>query len=136
VGAALGIYFGLGCGWLLGVVAASISVVLYVVQEIVGLPGLPKMWLEPSRLLALLVEGLFVVLAERQLATVGRSIPGGEYAFAYIQAGSSALVFLRIQLSTADATPAAYDLVLSADRHLRTAAQSVWPGRRDFNDSP
>ena len=75
--AAVGIYLGHRWGWLLGVVIAAISVVLYVVQETVGLPGLPKMWLEPSRLLALLIEGLFVVLAGRQVATASGSTLGG-----------------------------------------------------------
>jgi nicotinamide riboside transporter PnuC len=65
--AALGIALGRRWGWLLGVVVAVVSVALYVVQETVGLPGLPKMWLEPSRLLALLVEVSFLVLAGRQL---------------------------------------------------------------------
>jgi hypothetical protein len=75
--AAVGIYLGWRWAWLLGVVIASISVALYVVQETVGLPGLPRMWLEPSRLLALLLEGLFLVLAVRQLVTPGRSTAGG-----------------------------------------------------------
>ncbi len=75
--AAVGIYLGHRWGWLLGVVIVSISVALYIAQETVGLPGLPKMWLEPSRLVALLVEALFVVFAGRQLLTLGRPIPGG-----------------------------------------------------------
>jgi hypothetical protein len=50
-------------GWLLGVLVAVVSAALYLVQETVGLPGLPKMWLEPSRLVALVVEVTFVVLA-------------------------------------------------------------------------
>lgn len=49
-------------GWLLGLLVAGVSFLLYVAQETVGLPGLPQMWLEPSRILALIVEGLFVVL--------------------------------------------------------------------------
>jgi hypothetical protein len=57
-------------GWRLGVVVAGLSVVLYLVQETVGLPGLQKTWLEPSRLLALIMEGLFIVLAGFQLVVV------------------------------------------------------------------
>lgn len=65
--AAVGIYCGSRWGWLLGVVVAGIAVVFYVAQESIGLPGLPRNWLEPSRLLSLLVEGAFFVLAARQL---------------------------------------------------------------------
>jgi hypothetical protein len=54
-------------GWLLGIGIVGLSVLLYFAQETVGLPGLPKMWLEPSRLLALLVEASFVVVARAQL---------------------------------------------------------------------
>lgn len=71
--AALGIYLGHRWAWLLGTVVASISVILSVAQETVGLPGLPKMWLEPSRLVALLVKGLFLVLAGRQMGVLGGS---------------------------------------------------------------
>ena len=51
--AAVGIYRGLRWGWLLGVATAGIGVGLYVVQETVGLPGLPglpRQWWEPSRI--------------------------------------------------------------------------------------
>jgi len=34
----------------------GVSVVLYVAQETMGLPGLRKRWLEPSRVVSLLVE--------------------------------------------------------------------------------
>jgi hypothetical protein len=51
------------------------KVALYLAQETVGLPGLPKMWLEPSRLLSLIVEGLFVVLAGFQLVALGKRPP-------------------------------------------------------------
>lgn len=64
--AAVGIYRNVRWGWLLGLLVAGISVLLYVAQETVGLPGLPKMWLDPSRILALIVEGMFVVLARFQ----------------------------------------------------------------------
>jgi hypothetical protein len=46
--------------------------VLYTVQETVGLPGLSQTWWEPTRLLSLLLAGLFVVLASRQLGARGR----------------------------------------------------------------
>lgn len=75
--AALGIYLGRRWGWLLGAVVALVSVALYVGQETVGLPGLPKMWLEPSRLLALLVEGLFLALAARQMSMLSESASAG-----------------------------------------------------------
>jgi uncharacterized membrane protein YhdT len=61
--AAVGIFANLRWGWLLGLLIAALSVVLYLAQETVGLPGLPKNWWEPSRIVSLLVEGLFVVLA-------------------------------------------------------------------------
>lgn len=59
--------------WLLGLAVAGVSVLLYLLQETVGLPGLPRSWLEPSRLLSLAVEVLFAVLAVPQLT--GRSRP-------------------------------------------------------------
>jgi hypothetical protein len=65
--AALGICRGRRWGWLLGIFIAGVSVLLYLAQESVGLPGLPKMWLEPSRIVALFVEGLFVLLARSQM---------------------------------------------------------------------
>jgi hypothetical protein len=74
--AAAGIYLGHRWGWLLGVVIATVSVTLYVAQETVGLPGLPKMWLEPSRLLALVVEGLFLALAGSRVVRLGRPTSG------------------------------------------------------------
>jgi peptidoglycan/LPS O-acetylase OafA/YrhL len=60
--AAVGIYRNLRWGWLLGMLIVGVSFVLYLVQETVGLPGLPKMWWEPSRIVSLIVEALFVVL--------------------------------------------------------------------------
>jgi hypothetical protein len=63
-------------GWLLGVLIAGVSALLYVAQETVGLPGLPQRWLEPSRILALIVEATFVALARSQLASLeGESSP-------------------------------------------------------------
>jgi hypothetical protein len=60
--AAVGIYRNLRWGWLLGILIVGVSFVLYLAQETVGLPGLPKMWWEPSRIVSLIVEALFVVL--------------------------------------------------------------------------
>ncbi len=65
--AAVGIYRNRRWGLLLVIVIACISILLWLAQETVGLPGLPKMWLEPSRIVALIVEVLFVVLARKQL---------------------------------------------------------------------
>jgi len=61
--AAAGIYLDKRWGWLLGIAVCSISVLLWFVQETVGLPGLPKQWLEPSRVLSLLIELAFVIVA-------------------------------------------------------------------------
>lgn len=62
---------GLGrrAGWLLGTIVAVLSCVLYVVQEVGGLPGLSQAWWEPTRLFSLLLAALFVVIAVRQLHT-------------------------------------------------------------------
>jgi hypothetical protein len=49
-------------GWLLGLVVVGVSVALYVAQESVGLPGLPQNWLEPSRLVSLMFEVIFVLV--------------------------------------------------------------------------
>jgi hypothetical protein len=65
--AAVGIFAHHRWGWLLGFFIAAFSVVLYLAQETVGLPGLPKNWWEPSRIVSLLLEGLFVVEACFQL---------------------------------------------------------------------
>jgi hypothetical protein len=64
--AACGIFRDRRWGWLLGILIAAISCLLYLAQETVGLPGLPRMWWEPSRIVSLMVEGLFVVLASSQ----------------------------------------------------------------------
>jgi hypothetical protein len=37
-----------------------------VVQQTIGLPGLPKNWVEPSRLVSLAAQALFIALAIRQ----------------------------------------------------------------------
>jgi hypothetical protein len=62
VAAAVGIYRNLRWGWLLGIIIVGVSFVLYLTQETVGLARLPKMWLEPSRIVSLIVEALFVAL--------------------------------------------------------------------------
>ncbi len=55
-------------GWLLGVAVAAASGVLYVIQELGGMPGLQQTWWEPTRILSLLLAALFVLLASRQLS--------------------------------------------------------------------
>ena len=65
--AALGIWRNARCGWFLGTVIVSVAVGLYMVQQTVGLPGLPKKWWEPSRIVSLAVQALFIVVAIRQL---------------------------------------------------------------------
>ena len=65
--AAISIYRHRQWGWLVGLVVAGTSVLLYLAQETLGLPGLPKAWLEPSRLVSLLADLAFVGLALRHL---------------------------------------------------------------------
>src|SRR5205823_6542708 len=65
--AAMGIWRDSRWGWILGVVISSVASGLYLAQQTVGLPGLPKNWVEPSRIVALLVQALFIALAVRQL---------------------------------------------------------------------
>jgi hypothetical protein len=74
--AAVAIFRNRRWGWRLGLLVAGISVVLYLVQETIGLPGLQKTWLEPSRLLSLALEGLFVVLAVFRLVAQPRRTGG------------------------------------------------------------
>lgn len=64
---ALAVGCGSRWGWMLGIAVAAASGVLYLVQETVGLPGLSQTWWEPTRLFSLLLAGLFIVLAARQL---------------------------------------------------------------------
>ena len=73
--AAVGIYLEKRWGWLLGMVIVTTSVVLYLAQETVGLPGLPKAWLEPSRIVALIIEALFFVVARYQVNAARRRAP-------------------------------------------------------------
>jgi len=61
--ATVAIWRNLRWGWLLGVMVVGLSFVLYLAQETVGLPGLPKNWWEPSRIVSLIVEALFIVVA-------------------------------------------------------------------------
>jgi O-antigen ligase len=61
--AAVAIWRNLRWGWLLGVMVVGLSFVLYLAQETVGLPGLPKNRWEPSRIVSLIVEALFIVVA-------------------------------------------------------------------------
>ena len=56
-------------GWLLGVMVVGLSFVLYLAQETIGLPGLPGNWWEPSRIVALILEALFVLLARSQIVS-------------------------------------------------------------------
>ncbi len=65
--AAAGIFSRARWGWVLGIILSVVSIVLYVAQETIGLPGLPKNWLEPSRIVSLVIEIWFVVLARSQL---------------------------------------------------------------------
>lgn len=60
---AIGIYRNVRWGWLLGLLVVGVSVLLYLTQETVGLPGLPQAWLEPSRVSSLLIDVLFAGLA-------------------------------------------------------------------------
>jgi peptidoglycan/LPS O-acetylase OafA/YrhL len=65
--AGVGIYRNNRWGWILGLAVTATSFALYLAQESVGLPGLPKVWWEPSRIVALAVETVFVVVARYQL---------------------------------------------------------------------
>jgi hypothetical protein len=65
--AAVGIARNARWGWVLGVVIASLAVGLYLAQQTVGLPGLPRDRWEPSRIVSLVVEALFIAVAVRQL---------------------------------------------------------------------
>jgi hypothetical protein len=75
VTAAVGIYRNRPWGWFLGVVIAGTSFALYLAQETVGLPGLPKVWSEPSRIVSLVVEALFVFVAWHQVVRSRARMP-------------------------------------------------------------
>ena len=70
--AAVAIWRNRRLGWLLGVLVVGLSFVLYLAQETVGLPGLPKNWWEPSRIVSLIVEALFMVVARNQVVSPRR----------------------------------------------------------------
>ena len=70
--AAAGIAANVRWGWLLGILIVGVSVVLYLAQETVGLPGLPQNWWEPSRILSLVIDALFMVLARHQVVAWAR----------------------------------------------------------------
>jgi len=72
--AAVGIARSARWGWWLGIVVAVVAVGLYLLQQTIGLPGLPKNWVEPSRIVALAVEALFVAVAVRQLGRRGAPV--------------------------------------------------------------
>src|SRR5579859_4076606 len=67
IAAAVGICRNGRWGWFLGMLMPGTSFTLYLAQETVGLPGLPKVWLEPSRIVSLVVEALFVHVAWYQV---------------------------------------------------------------------
>jgi hypothetical protein len=56
-------------GWLLGLLVVGLSFVLYLAQESVGLPGLPKNWLEPSRIVSLIIGSLFIFVARKRVVS-------------------------------------------------------------------
>jgi hypothetical protein len=74
--AAVGIYRNGRWAWFPGLAVVGLSILLYLLQETVGLPGLPRAWLEPSRLVSLLVELVFAALAVSQLARRPGPTPG------------------------------------------------------------
>ena len=67
--AAVGIYFDQRWGWILGICIAVLSALLWILQETVGLSGLPQQWLEPSRIVSLIIEIVFVLLARSIITT-------------------------------------------------------------------
>jgi len=69
---AFGIYKNMRWGWVLGISVSCISIVLWIAQETIGLPGLPKMWFEPSRIVALIIEVTFIILAYQVIASTNK----------------------------------------------------------------
>lgn len=70
--AAVGIALGRPWGWRLGSAVAVFSVLLWLAQETIGLPGLPRQWGEPSRIVALLLEAAYLALARVALGRAER----------------------------------------------------------------
>ena len=62
-------------GWLLGIFVVGLSLVLYLAQETVGLPGLPKNWWEPSRIVSLILDALFILAARNQVVSLRERTP-------------------------------------------------------------
>ena len=72
--AAIGIALGRPWGWRLGGAVAVFSVLLWLAQETIGLPGLPRQWGEPSRIGALLLEAAYLALARATLGRTGQRV--------------------------------------------------------------
>ena len=61
--AAFGIYHRQAWGWGVGAAVTTASMIGYVLSRTVGLPGLQvELWLDPYRVVAFLVEGLFLLV--------------------------------------------------------------------------
>jgi len=67
--AAAGIWWASRWGWLLGVVVVVVALALYVTQESVGLPGMPQNWFEPSRIVSLIFDALFIAVAWKHVGS-------------------------------------------------------------------
>jgi hypothetical protein len=67
--AAVGILCARRWGWLLGVAVVVVALALYVTQESVGPPGMPQNWLEPSRIVSLIFDALFLAVARKHVAS-------------------------------------------------------------------
>ena len=65
--AAIGIWRASRWGWLIGVLVVAVAVALYVIQESLGLPGMPQNWFEPSRIASLIFDALFIAVAHKYI---------------------------------------------------------------------